>query len=80
MNRNFINLIKIRNAIIPQFHNLLHKNSPFNKIGKELISMYYKTKHFCKDNPDILFTRADNVTGGGVTEGITVMLDKDIYL
>lgn len=55
---NFSNFIKIRNAIIPQFYNL-HKNSPLNKIDKNLISMYIETKRFCKDNPDILFTRTD---------------------
>lgn len=56
---NFSNVIKIHNAIIPQFYNLLHKNSSLNQIDKDLISMYIETKHFCRDNPDILFTRAD---------------------
>lgn len=63
---------KIRNTIIPKFHKFLHHNHKFNPIDDRITKMYKATKLFQKDNPNILFTRADK-------GNVMVALDKEVY-
>jgi len=64
---------KIRSTIIPFFHRLIHKKNSENIIEKKLIEMNKVTINFCKNNPDVIFTRADK-------RNVTVALHKIEYL
>lgn len=72
-NHNIMNQISIRNTSIPLFHKFLHQNKPKDAIEIQLRNLHKKTSQFHKDNPDILFTRADK-------GNITVALKKDSYI
>lgn len=62
--------IKIRNIVVPYFYKILkHEKSP---IKQKLIFLFNATKQFCRNNPNIIFTKADK----GNT---TIALDKDSY-
>jgi len=64
---------KIRNTVIPFFHRFLHNKVSSNVTEKTLLSLKKSTTTFCKNNPDILFTRADK-------GNVTVALKRDIYI
>jgi len=54
-------------------HNLLSKTMYNHPIDKKIITLLESTKKFLKNNPNILFTRADKGS-------ITVALDKNDYI
>jgi len=64
---------KIRNTTIPFFHRLIHKKVSENKIDKTLISLKNSTLRFCKNNPNIIFTRADK-------GNVTVAVNREEYI
>jgi len=64
---------KIRNTTIPFFHRLIHKKVSENKIDKTLISLKNSTLRFCKNNPNIMFTRADK-------GNVTVAINREEYI
>jgi len=63
---------KIRNMVVPFFHRFIHKKASENVIEKTLSSLEKSTNSFCKNNPDIIFTRADK-------GNVTVALNKTVY-
>jgi len=63
---------KIRNTVVPFFHRFIHKKAGENVIEKTLSSLEKLTNSFCKNNPDIIFTRADK-------GNVTVALNKEVY-
>ncbi|XP_011865403.1 PREDICTED: uncharacterized protein LOC105560690, partial [Vollenhovia emeryi] len=65
------NRITLRNTILPQFHNLINNNQ-LQKTEKNFKNMLDSTIEFQRENPDILFTRADK-------GNITVAIDKSLY-
>jgi len=71
---NDTNKAKIRNTIISFFHHLIHKKTSLNITDKTLLSLKHSTTNFCKNNPNIIFTRADN------RSNVTVALNKDKYV
>jgi len=64
---------KIRNTIIPFFHRFIHKKTSNNKIENILLSLEKSTTIFCKNNPNIIFTRADK-------GNVTVASNRDEYI
>jgi len=66
------NKTKIRNTIL-FFHSLIHKKTSLNIIDKTLLFFKQSTTNFCKNNPNIIFTRANK-------GNVTVALNKDEYL
>jgi len=64
---------KIRNTSIPFFHRLVHKKISENKIERMLVDLKNTTVKFCKNNPNLIFTRADK-------GNVTVAMNKDEYL
>jgi len=64
---------KIRNTVIPFFHKLIHKKYSDLKMDKILMDLNNITVKFCKNNPNIIFTRADK-------GNVTVALNKDEYI
>lgn len=70
--RNIMNLTTIRNVAIPQFGKFLHTKHKKDVIQQKLLEMHKATKKFCRDNPNIIFTRADK-------GNITVALDRMEY-
>jgi len=67
------NQFLIRNTSIPQFHKFLKNTPPKNIINENLLHMYHTTQQFCRDNHNIMFTKADK-------GNITVALDKEHYI
>jgi len=75
-NNNRINIqkqIKIRNIAATQLHKFLFKKTQTNTIDKKILSMLKSTKEFIRNNPDILFTRADKGNA-------TVVLNTNTYI
>ncbi|XP_077273242.1 uncharacterized protein LOC143903487 [Temnothorax americanus] len=70
---NINNLPRVRNAVIPQLHNYLYSKPTTNNVNTKLLTMYKITQRFCKNNPDIIFTRADK-------GNITVAMNKEYYI
>jgi len=64
---------KIYDTIIPFFYRLIHKKTNKNIIDKTLLSLKKLTTKFCKNNSNILFTRADK-------GNVTVALDRNEYI
>jgi len=64
---------KIRNTVIPFFHRFIHNKVSSNVTEKTLLFLMKLTTSFCKNNPDIIFTRADK-------GNVTVALKKDTYI
>jgi len=64
---------KIRNTVIPFFHRFIHNKVSSNVTEKTLLFLKKLTTSFCKNNPNIIFTRADK-------GNVTVALKKDIYI
>jgi len=64
---------KIRNTVIPFFHRFIHNKVSSNVTEKTLLLLKKLTTSFCKNNPNIIFTRADK-------GNITVALKKDTYI
>jgi len=67
------NQFLIRNTAIPQFHKFLKNKSPRNIINENLLYMEHITKQFCRDNHNLIFSKADK-------GNITVVLDKEHYI
>jgi len=67
------NQTRIRNMIIPQFHNFLHIKLPKNNINDKLTSLLNYTIDFHQKNPEIIFTWADK-------GNITVALNRNTYI
>jgi len=67
------NQTRMRNTIIPQFHKFLHIKPPKNNITERLTHLLKNTIKFNRNNPDIIFTRADK-------GNITVALNRSSYL
>jgi len=67
------NQVLIRNTAIPQFHKFLKNTPPKNIINENLLHLQHITQQFCRDNPNIIFTKADK-------GNITVALDKGHYI
>jgi len=67
------NQVLIRNTTIPQLHKFLKNNPPRNITNENLLHMQHITQQFCRDNQNIIFTRADK-------GNITVALDKKHYI
>jgi len=65
--------VKIRNTIIPFFNRLINKKESVNNLDKRLINLENSTKKFCKNNPNILFTKADK-------GNVTVAIDREEYI
>jgi len=63
----------IRNIAIPQFYKFLKNTQPRNQWDDNIMYKLKITNQFCKNNKNIIFTRADK-------GNITVALDKDSYL
>jgi len=75
---NIINLhldiqTKVRNRSIPFIHNLLSRSSNVNPTDTKLLDRLKITNKFIKDNPNIIYTRADK-------GNITVALDNNEYV
>jgi len=62
----------IRKIAIPQLHSFLHGTTKNTNIDEQINSLLNTTIQFCKNNPDIIFTRADK-------GNVTVALDKTSY-
>jgi len=62
----------IRNRIIPIINNLASSSSHNDFLSTKISQLVKNTKLFSKNNPNILFTRADK-------GNITVALDRDMY-
>jgi len=67
------NKIMIRNTAIPQLHKFLHNAPSINMLDMKLIHMKKATEEFCKNNKNIIFTRADK-------GNITVAMEKTYYI
>jgi len=68
------NQFLIRNiTAIPQFHKFLKNNPSKNITNDSLLHMQHITQQFCRDNPNVIFTKADK-------GNITVALDKQHYV
>jgi len=65
--------IWIRNITIPQLHKFLKNTPPINPLDTKLIQLHKKTKHFCQNNRNIIFTRADK-------GNVTVAIDRVSYI
>jgi len=65
--------LKIRNTVISQLQRFLDKKQYINNTYKELEHSLIATKEFCKNNKDIIFTKADK-------GNITVALEKTHYI
>jgi len=64
--------LKIRNTLVTELQRFLDNNQYINNIQKELEYFLKKTKEFCKDNVDIIFTKADK-------GNMTVALERTYY-
>jgi len=58
---------------IPQLYKFLNSTPPINPLDSKLIQLHKKTKHFCQNNRNIIFTRADK-------GNVTVAIDRVTYI
>jgi len=65
--------LKIRNTVVTQLHKFMNNEQQMDEVQRELMRLLKKTKSFCKDNSNIIFTKADK-------GNITVALDRDHYI
>jgi len=65
--------LKIRNTVVTQLQKFMNNKQQVNNIHMELNKLMQVTKSFCKNNTDILFTKADK-------GNITVTLDRAHYI
>jgi len=65
--------MKIRNIATSQLHKFLFKKTQNNAIDKKIFPMLKSTREFVRNNPDIIFTRADKGNA-------TVVLNKNTYI
>ena len=63
----------IRNIVIPRLYKYLDSYTSKDSIDAHLISMSRSTSQFCKNNPNIMFTRADK-------GNVVVALDRESYI
>jgi hypothetical protein len=63
----------IRNIVIPRLYKYLDSYTSKDSIDAKLISMSRSTSQFCKNNPNILFTRANK-------GNVVVALDRESYI
>jgi len=68
-----IDRARIRNTIIPHFHRFLYRRNEQNTIESKIISLHRSTKKFRKENPNVIFTRADK-------GNVTVAIDREHYI
>jgi len=71
--RNSNKQTMIRSITIPHFYKFLKSSPTNNYIDLKLDRMHNATKEFCRNNPNVIFTRADK-------GNITVALDKGDYI
>lgn len=64
--------LNIRNRVIPIINNLSSFSPDNNPINGQIRRLLKSTKQFIKNNPNVIFTRADKGNS-------TVALDKDVY-
>lgn len=57
----------------PQLHRFLHNKTPKNTFDEQLLTLSKSKSQFCRNNPNIIFTRADK-------GNVTVTVDKFTYL
>jgi len=65
--------LKIRNTVVTQLHKFMNNEQQMDDVQKELWRLLNKTRSFCKDNSNIIFTKADK-------GNITVALDRNHYI
>jgi len=65
--------VLIRNIAIPQFHKFIKNTTPNHPIDAKLYHRLHATRQFCKNNPNIIFTKADK-------GNITVAMEKSFYI
>jgi len=70
---NYDKLTAIRNIAIPQFYKYLKSSPKQNGLDNKIINMYNITERFCKNNKDIIFTRADK-------GNMTVAMQRSFYI
>jgi len=63
----------IRNIAIPYFHKFLKNTPTLNLTDTKLIHMHKVTEQFCKNNKEIIFSKADK-------GNITVAMDRTYYI
>ena len=63
----------IRNIVIPRLYKYLDSYTSKDSTDAHLISMARSTSKFCKNNPNIVFTRADK-------GNVVVALDRESYI
>jgi len=71
--RNSNKQTMIRSITIPHFYKFLKSSPTNNYIDLKLDRMHNATKEFCRNNPNVIFTRADK-------GNITVALDRGDYI
>jgi len=72
-NHNFNKQTLVRNISIPRFYNFLKCKPSTNPIDSKLIYLHNVTKRFCRENQNIIFTRADK-------GNVTVAMNKEFYI
>lgn len=70
---NINNRTTIRNIAIPKFAQLLNTKEKQDLTQQKLLSAHKEAVRFCKENPNIIFTRADK-------GNVTVAMDKSYYI
>jgi len=65
--------ILIRNMAIPQFYKFIKNKTVMSQSTNEFTHLLNVTKKFCKNNKNIIFTKADK-------GNVTVAMDKDSYI
>jgi len=63
---------EVRNRVLPFLHNIKHKARHKDTKDIQILELLQKTKKFVKNNPNVIFTRADK-------GNVTVALDKNDY-
>jgi len=64
--------LKIRNTVVTQLQKFIHNNQGSESIQDELIRLLKTTKSYCKNNTNVIFTKADK-------GNVTVALDRAHY-
>jgi len=65
--------LKIRNTVVTQLYKFMNNDQQMDNVQKELMRLLKITRLFCKDNSNIIFTKADK-------GNITVALDRGHYI
>ena len=65
--------LEIRNHIVPKLNDFIENEFSYSSFDKKLLQLYKFNTKFQKDNPDLLFTRADK-------GNITVVMSKENYI